>query len=122
MSASPLARAADEFLQDEHRRQKKPRFSAEDRNRLSFDVMVLREGDRQDGQAFARRGEVAVGIFGYNDTFENAAESVIADILHALNARGIDPLTTLAHARASYFKEVPVSLAEQAFIENPTED
>ncbi|QGZ16772.1 hypothetical protein PBI_DEWDROP_125 [Microbacterium phage Dewdrop] len=123
MGAPALVRAAVEFQRDEARRLKKPRFSEQDNAELDVDLDILvNQVEDQSNEMHALRGELAVELFGMNDTFEEKAVTVLADILHALNAQGVDPITALAHARAHYYREVPVSLAEQAFIDNPTED
>ncbi|QDP45535.1 hypothetical protein SEA_FUZZBUSTER_51 [Microbacterium phage FuzzBuster] len=51
------------------------------------------------------RGSLAVEIFGYSDTFDEQAATVITDILHAVAARGLSPQAVLNQAAAYYAEE-----------------
>ena len=51
------------------------------------------------------RGAVAVDLFGYRDTFDEKAATVITDILHAAAARGHSPQAVLDQAAAYYAEE-----------------
>lgn len=51
------------------------------------------------------RGELAVGIFDYRDSFDEQAATVITDILHAAAARGHSPQAVLDQAALYYAEE-----------------
>lgn len=101
-----LVRAASEFLQDESKRVKRPRFSDEDRWELKTDLDILSGNvDFPKLAVSALRGEVALEVIGYSDTFDENATNVIADILHSVEANGFDPMTVMAHARAEFYRD-----------------
>lgn len=114
MTMHPLLAAANEFLRDESRRRargQRPRFekgkAAQARASLSgFTEHALTETGGQGIADAAIRGARAVHIFGYSDSFDGAAETVIADILHAVAAQGKDPGAVLAQAFDDYAEEI----------------
>lgn len=108
MSAPVIVRAAAEFLREDAKRKARPKLTQVEKGELSLTLNILAGAvPSSTDQARAMRGEAAVALFGYEDTFDEAAADVIADVMHALRRSGYDPLQVLAHARAYYFKEVP---------------
>lgn len=113
MNLSPTLAAANEFIRDEDRRKargQRTRFStlraAEVRITLDgFEKHALTEKSGHDNESAAIRGSRAVHIFGYRDSFDGQAETVIADILHAVEAQGKDPAAVLAQAFSDFNHE-----------------
>lgn len=109
----PLLAAAEEFLHDEERRRTrghrlrfhKEKTAAAQVALNGFTEHALTQTSGQDAASAAIRGSRAVHIFGYRDSFDGAAETVIADILHAVEAQGKDPAAVLAQAFADFSHE-----------------
>ena len=102
---SILVKAAKEFLGDERKRVKRPRFTPEERERLEGQLNLLAQNGL-DVESSAFRGTVAVDLLNYGSDFEDNAVNVIADIMHALNKAGENPLMAIAHARAEYMRDL----------------
>ncbi|AWN07795.1 hypothetical protein HOT31_gp125 [Microbacterium phage Hendrix] len=103
---SIVARAAREFLNDEAKREKRPRFTEGDRNSLHWYVNTLEDVTGDSAFVHAQRGRAAVDLIGYGgEEDEEPAVNVIADILQHVKAIGLDPMTVLAHARAEFFRD-----------------
>lgn len=99
-----LVKAGREFDKDESKRRMRPRFTPAEQTELRLHLGLL--GRHIEGpNGWAQRGDLAVGLFGYTDTFEEQAATVIADIMWAINARGGDPLHAIAQARAYYYED-----------------
>lgn len=107
--------AANEFQKDETRRMKRGQARRmqggavlqlvgagialdSTKSEAGIDAPNLRNG----------RGSLAVEIFGYSDTFDEQAATVITDILHAVAARGYSPQAVLNQAAAYYAEESPL--------------
>lgn len=108
----PIIAAAQEFQRDElrrRRRKQKPRLSTEEMFFLigSLQAVDAAETPEQVENSHLRnaRGSQAVDIFGYSDTFDEKAATVITDILHAVAARGFSPQAVLNQAAAYYAEE-----------------
>ena len=111
----PIIAAAREFQSDEQRREKRgqalrmPDLLAEAHLRAGI-AAVESTGTPEgveEGYSKIRRGELAVGIFGYVDDFDEQAATVITDILHAVAARSHRPQEVLDRAAAYYVEERP---------------
>lgn len=101
-----VARAAREFLNDEAKREKRPRFTESDRSELDWHVRVLERVDIDTPVQHAQRGFSAVALIGYAGVDrEDRVVNVIADILQHAEAIGLDPMTVLAHARAEFYRD-----------------
>ena len=101
-----VALAAREFLNDEAKRQKRPRFTQTERETLEWHLKVLEAGSRNDERVHAQRGFAAVDLIGYAAVDrEDGPVNVIADILHHAAAVGLDPMIVLAHARAEFYRD-----------------
>jgi len=109
----PLILAAEEFQQDEARREKRgqalrmPDLLAEAHLRAAVNAAASTSADqiyRSEHQD--ARGHLAVDIFGYTDTFDENAATVITDILHAVEAAGYSPQAVLNQAAAYYAEEL----------------
>lgn len=108
---SALIEAGQEFLADEDRRTKRgqrTRMTEERQGDLAFAIASVTDCratvDDTPGRA-AMRGNAAVDIFGYSDTFDEKAASTITDILHAAAARGASPQAVLDQGAAYYAEE-----------------
>lgn len=108
---SALVEAGQEFLVDEERRTKRgqrTRMTEERQGDLAFAIAAVTECkatvDDTPGRA-AMRGNAAVDMFGYADTFDEKAATVITDVLHAAAARGFSPQAVLDQAAAYYAEE-----------------
>lgn len=110
---SALVQAGREFVVDEKRRRargQKPRMEAEELQQLeaeirSTEATTIEHVDLQHERE--ARGLVAIGIFGYTDTVDEQAATVITDILHAAAARGFSPQAVLDQAALYYAEERP---------------
>lgn len=115
MSAHPIIVAAQEFSRDEARREKRgqalrmPDVLAEAHLRVGLAAVESPRTPEgvDDPQARVDRGVVAVDLFGYSDTFDEQASTVITDILHAVAARGYSPQHVLDTAALYYAEERP---------------
>lgn len=111
----PIITAAGEFYDDERRREKRgqklrmPDLLAEAHLRagLAATATTATPEGVEDTQARIDRGALAVGIFGYRDSFDEQAATVITDILHAAAARGFSPQAVLDQAALYYAEEKP---------------
>ena len=95
-----IVEAAAQFQSDERGRKRK-RMPAEKRAALERTLHAV-EHQVNDPIDWARRGEVAVELFGYVDTFDEKAATVIADILWAVQAHGFQPIDVLQNAWQSF--------------------
>lgn len=108
---SALTAAAAEFLGDEHRRRtrhQRPRLTAHEHARLQDEIRAFtvdRHGPDDTRAKAVARGEAAVQLFEYPDTFDAAAETVIVDILHAVAAYGWSPQAVLDNVILYYAEE-----------------
>lgn len=115
MSAHPIILAAREFQRDEARREKRgqalrmPDLLAEAHLRAGLAAVdsPTSPAGVDDPQARIARGSVAVGVFGYVDTFDEQAATVIVDILHAAASQGFSPQAVLDTAALYYAEERP---------------
>ena len=100
----PLITAAEHFRRDESRRKRK-RLPAEVGHALERSLETIRH---QDGTPldFAARGDLAVSIFGYDDTLPAAAATVIADILWSVKLHGHDAADVMREAWENYYEDV----------------
>lgn len=110
MGAQPIVAAALEFQSDEQRRRKRgqrPRLSAEGTIFLAGALASIKAGVGQvdEPRQRSRRGTQAVDLFGYEDTFDEKAATVVTDILHAAATRGYSPQGVLNQAAAYYAEE-----------------
>lgn len=111
----PIIAAAGEFYNDERRREKrgqKPRMpdplvEAHLRAGIAAINSTATPSGIDSQSSREARGEVAVEIFGYRDTFNEKAATVITDILHAVASRGYNPQAALDQAAAYYAEEKP---------------
>jgi hypothetical protein len=110
----PIVAAAREFQSDELRRRKrkqKPRLSTEEMFFLTGSLETIEKTQTPEQVESDRlrvaRGHQAVEIFGYRDTFDEQAATVITDILHAAAARGWTPQAVLDRAARYYAEERP---------------
>ena len=110
MTAPALVKAAHLFLIEEGNRPKRPKLSVPEQAELRTDLHTIEAHSVPFAEptVLARRGDLAARLFGYDDSFDEVAANVIADVLHAVSAHGYDPMTVLAHARAYYYREAPV--------------
>lgn len=88
--------AAAQFQNDERGRKRK-RMTPAQRVELDRTLNALRT-QYHDPIDWARRGEAAIDLFDYNDTFDEKAKTVIADILWAIQAHGFQPVEVLQGA------------------------
>lgn len=108
---SALVQAGREFVVDEKRRRtrnQKTRMSEAELQQLEVEIRSAEATtiDRVDLQhERVDRGTLAVQIFGYRDTFDEKAATVVTDILHAVAARGYSPQAVLDQAAAYYAEE-----------------
>lgn len=109
----PIIAAAREFQSDELRRRKrkqKPRLDTEETFFLTGSLQAIETTATpeqvEDPHWRNARGSQAVGIFGYTDTFDEQAATVITDILHAAAARGYSPQAVLDQAVLYYAEEM----------------
>lgn len=107
-----LITAAREFDRDETRRVKrdqKPRLELIEHFQLQDGLAALDSTKTpagvEDEKLRAIRGSIALGIFGYDDTTDEIAATVITDILHAAYALGYSPQAVLNQAAAYYAEE-----------------
>jgi hypothetical protein len=109
MSLPVLVKAARTFLQQDAKRRSRPLLTPAEKGRLSLELNAIEGGGVPSDAIMSRvrRGDLAASIAGYNDTFDEVAANVIADILHAAEARGQNPLQIVARARSYYFQEAP---------------
>jgi hypothetical protein len=106
VSAPTLVKAAKLFLLADSRRKARPVLTPQEKTELSLELNALAGGVPLDQPtARARRGEVAASVIGYEDEFQEVAANVIADIMHAVRARGGDPLRVVAQARSYFFED-----------------
>lgn len=115
--SSPLAKAASLFLKADARRRSRPQMPPEEKIELIRELHAITgigEQVHPDNSERAERGKAAVDLFGYEDTFDENAANVVADIMHALEVAGHSPLKVIAHARAYYFQEVAQENAQKA--------
>ena len=101
--------AAREFSRDESRRRnrhQKPRLKMVEHIQLNEGLRAIDSPTTPEGvkDAYLRavRGSVTVAIFGYADTVDENAATVITDILHAVAAAGYSPQAGVNQA-AAYF-------------------
>jgi hypothetical protein len=112
MSAA-IIRAAREFQKDEQRRHSRGqqlRMPGSARGELADAVAAAVATDERsiDSPIWReQRGRLAVGVFGYTDTIDENAATVITDILHAVAAAGFSPQAVLNQAAAYYAEELP---------------
>lgn len=109
---SALVDAAREFVDDELRRRKRgnaPRLDAKEFFMLRGSIRAVdatrTEGQICHGTLRVARGAQAVELFGYDDTVDEKAATVITDILHAVAAAGYSPQAVLNQAAAYYAEE-----------------
>jgi hypothetical protein len=102
VAVSSVIKAAQEFHEDESKRKRK-RFSVVENAELALALQALQ---RQVDSPLhrAQRGEIATDLFGYNDSYDEVAATVIADIMWAVQLRGHDPQQVLAMA-SGYFNQ-----------------
>ncbi len=110
----PIIAAAREFQKDEARREKRGqalRMPGDGREAAEIDWAIETAEspstpENVESPEYRRgRGELAVGIFGYVDSFDEQAATVITDILHAAAARGFSPQAVLDQAALYYAEE-----------------
>lgn len=107
-----IVTAAREFSQDETRRRnrhQRPRIEMIEHIQLNDGLAALDSTKTPEGvedeSLRAIRGSIALGIFGYNDTADEIAATVITDILHAVAVLGFSPQAVLNQAAAYYAEE-----------------
>lgn len=113
MTEHYLVTAAREFQKDETRRERRhqalrmPDILAESHLRASLSAIesTSTAAGVHDPRLRSQRGLVAVGIFGYEDTLDEQAATVITDILHAVASLGFSPQAVLDQAAAYYAEE-----------------
>lgn len=109
---SALVNAGHELVSDELRRRKqgnRPRLNTEELFVLRGSIRAV-EATQTPGQVShphlrVARGLQAVELFGYTDTADENAATVITDILHAVAAAGYSPQAVLNQAAAYYAEE-----------------
>lgn len=97
----PIIEAAAQFQNDERGRKRKRMPSADARRTLERTLHAAASTE-QDPIDWARRGELAVELFGYRDTFDEQAVTVIADILWAAQAHGFNPVDVMSKAWSEF--------------------
>lgn len=100
-----LVTAARQFANDESGRKRK-RMSAEDRRELTAALNAL-EHQEHDPIDWARRGELAVALFDYQDDFAERAATVIADIIWAVQAHGLNPVDVIQQGWGYHLEDRP---------------
>lgn len=88
-----LVKAAREFARDEDGRKRK-RLTPDERRELGAALNVLAHQEH-DAIDWARRGELAVDLFDYDQDFAEKAATVIADVIWAIQAHGLDPIAVV---------------------------
>lgn len=110
----PIITAAREFQADEARREKRGqvlRMPSAESERDLREALMASESATSDENILnpylrSRRGHLAVDVFGYTDSFDENAATVITDILHAVQAAGYSPQAVLNQAAAYYAEEL----------------
>lgn len=104
----PLVTAAEHFALDESRRKRK-RMQPEQTHVLARSIDTIQHQDTGP-MGYASRGDLAVGIFGYKDSFPASAATVIADILWAAHLHGHDAADVMREAWSHYYEDVQQAL------------
>lgn len=109
---SALVDAAREFEADElrrRRRSQRPRIGTAHLFSLRGALRVIgrttTKAEVENPHLRVARGLQAVELFGYTDTADENAATVITDILHAVAAAGYSPQAVLNQAAAYYAEE-----------------